>query len=90
MKTVAISNKGQITLPAEIRRAANLLPGMRVQVEMRDHEIVLHPVKSLRELAGVFAGRIAETHESFESIRSITESTIAVEVANEDHCGLCA
>lgn len=86
MKTIPISNKGQITIPAEIRRVANLLPGMRVQVEMRDQEIVLHPVKSLRELAGIFAGRIGKTHESYESIRGMTERAIAAEVTDEDHC----
>lgn len=84
MKTAVISDKGQITLPSEIRRQARLEPGMRVQVEIRDDDIVLHPVKSLRELAGVFADRVGETRESYASMRAITEATIAAEVADED------
>ncbi len=84
MKTAIISDKGQITLPSEIRRQARLQPGMRVQVEIRDNDIVLHPVKSLRELAGVFADRVGETRESYESMRTKTEVAIAAEVADED------
>jgi AbrB family looped-hinge helix DNA binding protein len=86
MKTATISDKGQITLPSEIRRQAKLLPGMRVQVEMRDDDIVLHPVKSLRELAGIFADRIGKTRESYESMRTMTEAAIAAEVVDEDRC----
>lgn len=84
MKLATISDKGQITLPSAIRRQTQLLPGMQVQVEVRGAEIVLHPVKSLHELAGVFADRIGDTKEPYESIRVMTEAAIAAEVADED------
>jgi AbrB family looped-hinge helix DNA binding protein len=83
MKTAIISDKGQITLPSEIRRQAKLRPGMQVQVEIRDDDIVLHPVKSLRELAGIFAGHVGATRESDETIRVKTQAAIAAEVADE-------
>ena len=84
MKTATISDKGQLTLPSDIRRQARLQPGMRVSVEWRDGEIVLHPIKSLCELGGVFADRVHKTSESYEEIRARTEAAIAREVANED------
>lgn len=83
MKYATISHKGQITLPSVIRRQTNLLPGMQVQVEVRGAEIVLHPVKSLRELAGIFADRIGNSKESYESIRAMAEAAFAAEAADE-------
>lgn len=84
MKLATISDKGQITLPSAVRRQTNLLPGMQVQVEVRDDEIVLHPVKSLLELAGILADHVGDTKESYESIRTMTEAAIAAEVVDED------
>ena len=83
MKRATISEKGQITLPSEIRRKVKLRPGMQVQVEIRDDEIVLHPVKSLLDLAGIFADRVGIIHVSEETIQEIIGSAIAEEVFDE-------
>lgn len=41
-----IRNKGQITLPADVRKAANVEDGDVVEVAVSEHgEIVLHPQK---------------------------------------------
>jgi AbrB family looped-hinge helix DNA binding protein len=55
MTTIAVSEKGQVTLPIDIRRKAGLKPRSRVEVEFRDGEVVLRPAKTIRELEGVFA-----------------------------------
>ncbi len=46
MNLTKIRNKGQITLPAEVRKAANLEDGDVVEVEVTEHgDVVLHPRK---------------------------------------------
>lgn len=46
MSFTKIRNKGQITLPADVRKAANLEDGDVVEVEVSEHgDIVLHPKK---------------------------------------------
>jgi AbrB family looped-hinge helix DNA binding protein len=44
VKTMTIGGKGQVVIPAEIRRAIGLQAGQRVQVRCDDGEIVLRPV----------------------------------------------
>jgi len=55
MTTAAVSDKGQITLPVEIRRRLNLKPRSRVEFEFRDGEVVLRRQMTVRELEGMFA-----------------------------------
>ena len=46
MSVTRIRNKGQITLPADVRKAANLEDGDVVEVEVTEHgDVVLHPRK---------------------------------------------
>jgi antitoxin PrlF len=55
MAVATISSKGQITLPAEARRAIGVSAGDRVHVRIVDGAIVIEPVRdflSLRGLAG--------------------------------------
>lgn len=52
MISVKVSENGQITIPLSIRKEAHLLPGTRVELELRDNEIVLRPIKPLHELYG--------------------------------------
>ncbi len=55
MPTAKVSVKGQIVLPAELRRRHGILPGMTVQVvDAADHLVIVtsatDPVKDLRGL----------------------------------------
>ena len=54
MKSVTISPKFQIVIPAEVRRAMNLTPGQKVQVIPFGNRIELFPVRPIRELRGRF------------------------------------
>lgn len=65
MTTIAVSEKGQVTLPIHIRRKMGLKPRSRVEVEFRDGEAILRRVKTVRELEGIFAHRPVPgmTHE---------------------------
>ncbi len=81
---VMVSEKGQITLPSSIRKEAHILPGTRVELELRDNEIILHPIKPLHELYGVFHQDTAETVIDYDQIRELTMERVAEEIAHED------
>lgn len=53
MKVKKLSSKGQIVLPAELRKEFHLSKGDKILVESRDGEIILKPIKSLNKLKGI-------------------------------------
>jgi AbrB family looped-hinge helix DNA binding protein len=54
MITAQVSDKGQITIPADVRRKLGLKAKSRVEIEIHGKEAVLRPMKSISELYGVF------------------------------------
>ena len=84
MNFATVSEKGQLTLPSALRKKAHIHPGTRVALELREDEIILRPLKSLRELAGVFQQQTEGHGESLEEIREQTMAAIAKEVLSED------
>jgi AbrB family looped-hinge helix DNA binding protein len=85
MKIVAISDKGQVTLPVEVRRRLDLQPGSRMEVEIKGDSLLLRPMKSLRSLKGFFAAATpAAREDSWDKVRRETERRVAREVAGED------
>jgi len=84
MATSRISSKGQITLPAAARRKLGIKPNSRVEIEVRDNEIAVRPLKSIGELAGIFSEYAKGKSTDWETIRTETERAIAEEVVNED------
>jgi len=82
MTTAAVSEKGQITLPIEIRRKLGLKPRSRVEFQLRDGEVVLRRQMTVRELEGIFAHRpiAGMTHE--KEIEMMEEA-VAREVMSE-------
>ncbi len=52
MALSTVSSKGQITLPAKIRASLGINSKDKIQIIMRDNEIVLKPLKSFRDLRG--------------------------------------
>ena len=49
---VVITKKGQITIPAEIRRRLKLVEGSRVSVKLEGNKIIIEPIISIFDLAG--------------------------------------
>jgi antitoxin PrlF len=41
-----VTTKGQITIPAEVRKALNLMPGSRVLFRVEDGRVLLEPEES--------------------------------------------
>jgi antitoxin PrlF len=82
MTTMTVSEKGQITLPIEIRRRLGLKPRSRVEFELRHDELILRRVKTVDELYGMFAeyARPGTTHEEEHEVM---ERAVAEEVTGE-------
>ena len=84
MPSAIVSEKGQITLPATIRRKLGIEPHSRVEVLVRDNEIVLRPVKSISQLYGIFHERVRGRQPvPWPEERRRMEETVAREVADE-------
>jgi AbrB family looped-hinge helix DNA binding protein len=84
MAIARISEKGQLTLPAKARRQLGIKPKSRVEIEVRNEEIVIRPARSIRDVIGIFRGCANGKSDDWETIRTMTERKIAEEVANED------
>ncbi|NBC64383.1 MAG: AbrB/MazE/SpoVT family DNA-binding domain-containing protein [Bacteroidetes bacterium] len=67
MKTT-ITKKGQIVIPAKLRKKYNIDPGTTIHVEDKDGKIVLTPI----------------TPEYIRSLRGITEGSGALKMLEEE------
>ena len=78
-----VSNKGQVTIPAEVRRKLGITSDSQVELVLREGEIALRPLKRVSELAGVLRkyarkGGIGR----WDTVRRQTEAAIAEEVVD--------
>ena len=74
MSTATLTSKGQITIPADVRRVLNVQAGDRVefvQVEPGRYELIA-ATRSVRELKGLF-GAAVRTVSIVEMNRAIAE-----------------
>jgi AbrB family looped-hinge helix DNA binding protein len=83
MTQVAVSNKGQVTLPAPMRRRLGIKSRSKVEVEIRESEIVIRPAKTIRDVAGIFAQYAKGKTTDWNEIREQVEQAVAEEVAHE-------
>jgi AbrB family looped-hinge helix DNA binding protein len=62
VKVVPIKDKGDVRIPADMRRALSLDEGSRVLIEQEGDHLVLRPVRARRHadgFLGVFKGKAA-------------------------------
>ena len=52
MMEVVVTRKGQITIPAKIRKKLKIIEGSRVSVRLEKNKIIIEPVISIFDLAG--------------------------------------
>lgn len=83
MTTLSVSDKGQVTLPAEIRRRLGLKGKSKLHIQVRDNEIVLKPVKSIDELYGSLHEYAKGKPTNWDEIRAETERIAAEECTGE-------
>ncbi|MDJ1423115.1 MAG: AbrB/MazE/SpoVT family DNA-binding domain-containing protein [Candidatus Methanoperedens sp.] len=53
MEIVKLSSKGQVVIPAKIRKELGLSEGDKLFIDRRQGEVILHPVVKLSRLKGI-------------------------------------
>lgn len=61
-----VSSKGQITLPSSLRNTLDIKPKDKVELSIRDGEIILRPVRSFRNLRGSVRPRKGDYRKAVE------------------------
>ena len=71
MTEVSVTRKGQITIPADIRRKFNIEEGMKVKVVEEEGKIVIRRVASIFDLAGSGSGKgqVSELKSALDAMR---------------------
>jgi antitoxin PrlF len=78
-----VTQKGQVTIPAEIRHRLGLKPKDVVRFEIEGDEVKLKPAPS-QLLAGFGAAKPTQKPEDWRKIREDMEAAMAEEVVAED------
>lgn len=83
-KEVALSSKGQITLPKEMREELGLLPGDTVVYTIIDHQLVMTPKSiNFNDLAG-FLGDPPGGRATLEEIDTAVSKAAGAEAVMHD------
>jgi AbrB family looped-hinge helix DNA binding protein len=83
MPTVTVSEKGQITLPAALRKKLRLRPRSQVDLIETDGGVMIKPVRDIMDLAGIFAEAAKGRSNDWDEIREYTERAVAEEAMRE-------
>lgn len=74
-----VTRKGQITIPAEFRKALGLKEGDKVALSLEEGEVRLSPTESVvTRTAGIF--KTGEPAKTAEELRVLAEEAIAADV----------
>lgn len=78
-----VSERGQITIPASVRRKLGWDTGRELEVALSEGEVVLRPVKTIAQLEGIFHQYAGRRKVSWDAARREMEEAVAREVADE-------
>jgi len=80
-----MTRKGQITIPAEIRRELDLKEGERISVERQGEAVLIRRARSVTEqTAGILADYRRIPRLTAEEERAAFEEAVAAEVGGEE------
>ena len=65
--TVKVGTKGQIVIPARIRKEIGIEPGQKVHVAIDDGRIVLHPIPA--DLIAALSGCLADGPSVLDALK---------------------
>jgi AbrB family looped-hinge helix DNA binding protein len=84
MPIIAISAKGQVTIPKELRKAMNLKSADRVIIVMEGDQAVIKPIRgTLMDIGGSIAIPEAEKPIDFKRVRESVREKMAHRVAKK-------
>lgn len=69
-----VTQKGQIVIPAEIRKALNIMPSTRVQFKLQGSTIYIKPTLTIRQGMGIIKTKIHATEEDYD--KAIKEAVL--------------
>lgn len=72
----SISIKGQVTLPARLRKKIGLKPGDRVSIESSEDAIVIRRVRDFFEFEGAVGKALPPEEERERMMRGVAERTL--------------
>ena len=78
-----VSERGQISIPAAARKKLGIKPKSNVSIEVRDNELVIKPMKSIMEVAGIFREYAKGKTTDWDTIREETMKAVARERMGE-------
>lgn len=83
MAFATISNKGQVTLPADIRNKTGMKNGTRVLIEAHQGVIQVRPVHTILDAEGIFRDAAIGMGNDYHAIRERAMALEAAEIARE-------
>jgi antitoxin PrlF len=84
MPIVAISAKGQVTIPKAVRKAMDLKSSDKVIIVMEDGQAVIKPIRgTLMDLGGSIAIPEAEKPINFKQVRESVRKKLAQRVTKK-------
>jgi len=85
MTTAKVSERGLISIPAAARRKLGIKPKSRVTVEVGENEIIIKPVRSIMDVAGIFRNCPSDFPGAgdWEQERAAAMEAVAREVEDE-------
>ncbi len=83
MITAQVSDKGQITIPANVRKKLGLKAKSRVEIEIRDNTAIIKPMTSIMDLSGILHDRLKGMTLDWETERTEMERIVGEQVARE-------
>jgi AbrB family looped-hinge helix DNA binding protein len=82
-KYATVSSKGQITLPAEARRALDIKKRERVRVEVEDDAIVIRRVGNLLDLEGFLGEGASPEEERKAMMEAVSRHVLGLDEEDE-------
>jgi len=78
-----VSEKGQVTIPSDIRRKAGIAPRSRVEITLEEEAVVIRPLRSISDVIGIFKDCTGGKPMDWERVREEMEIAVAEQVAHE-------
>jgi antitoxin PrlF len=82
MTSVRVSDKGQVTLPAQVRRKLGIKSGSRMEIDVREDSVILRPEGSVMDAYGALHDYAKGDAGDWDAIRSEMEKSVAREVTD--------
>lgn len=85
MTMAIVSDKGQITLPAKVRKSLGIRAKSKVELHVRAGEIVIRPTRTIRDVGGIFRDAARGKPTDWDQQLRAAAEGVAQEYLSEKH-----